>query len=124
MRTAAQYQHQISAINLDEIRLDGLSAQEVRKALARLEQLHGELVEIERTLNLDLHALNAQYQGRLAAELHGMANRRGRSRAEDEQRIRDEQAARLAPYEQVKTHLGELLARLQEMRAKLETART
>lgn len=124
MKTAAQYQHQISAIDLDAIKLDGISAQEAKEALARIESIHNELLEIERDLNLDLHALNAQFQGRLAAELHGMAKRRGRSRAEDEQRIRDEQAARLAPYEQVKSHLNELLARLQEIRSRLEAIQT
>jgi hypothetical protein len=124
MKTAAQYQHQISVVDLDAIKLDGISAQDAKEALARIESIHNELLEIERNLNLDLHALNAQFQGRLAAELHGMANRRGRNRAEDEQRIRDEQAARLAPYEQVKSRLNELLARLQEMRTRLESIQT
>jgi len=117
MKTPHQYTSQLAELGLDQIVVEGVTGAEAQQALARLAEIHSHLKDLETSLNLDMHALRSQYQGRIAA-LSITAHHK--SRSEEEQRVTEERDAKLAPFEEVKTQLQGLLAALEEKRAALE----
>jgi hypothetical protein len=123
MKTSAQYQHMVAEIHLDEIKSEGISPAEAGEFLSKLETAHNQLLEVERSLNLDLRAFNAQYQGRMASSLRDITSHHGKNRVEEEQRIQDERESKLAPYEDIKKQIAQMLSQVDELRAKLEKAK-
>ncbi len=112
MKTPAQYAHEISSLNLDEI-----------TSAEALEAFHTRLREVEASLNRDLHALHAQYQGRVSSmHIPTARHHSGKEKAEEEHRTMDEQTSKLAPYEDVKAKIEALMAQVDEKRAQLEKA--
>ncbi len=122
MKTPAQYQHEVSEVSAEKIKTDGLSESEARQDLDKVNQALEKLTEIENGLNLDLHALRAQYQGRAAALKMQAGRHAGKSHVEEEQRLEDERQGKLAPYEEVKKQIEQLRQKLEETKGKLERA--
>ncbi len=116
MKTTAQYRHDIQAIHPDEIKTEGLTADQAR---ANLDEAEAQLRAIERALNLDLHALRSQFQGRASALNIQNAKKSGRNRAEDEERLQEEETSRLAPYEDVKKEIEAALQKIEGLKASL-----
>ncbi len=123
MKTPAQYQHQIAEFDVEKIKVEGATPAEIQAGLDLAQAMHDQLREIERSLNLDLHALRSQFQGK-EASINLMNQRRmsGKRRAEEEQRLQEVEQGKLAPYEEVKKALEALLAGLEEKRSQLESA--
>ena len=108
MKTPAQYQHQISALNF-----------EAASSREQLEDLHTQLRELIASLNRDLHALQSQYQGRVAS-IHiptPHQQHSGKERSEEEQRALEGRQEKVAPYEDLKVKAEALMAQLDEKRA-------
>lgn len=121
MRSPAQYEHEVAELKSEEIKTDGLSEAEARQTLEKVTQLHEKLRQVENNLNLDLHALRSQFQGRSAAM--NLQNQRKSGKAKmEEQRLEDERTAKLAPYEEVKNQIVSMLEALEKTRADLERA--
>ncbi len=121
MRTAAQYQHDVDELNCEGIQTAGLSESEASKTLKKIVETEEKLRQIEASLNLDLHALERQYQGRATSMQIQNPNRSSHVR-EEEHRLDDEKQHKLAPYEEVKKKIEELRPQLEKMRAELEKA--
>ena len=122
MRSPAQYQHDVAEFQSEEIKTDGLSEAETRQSLEKIAQLQEKLRQVENSLNLDLHALRSQYQGRSAALNIQNQKKSGKARMDEEQRLEDERTAKLAPYEEIKNQIVSLLESLEKTRMELERA--
>ena len=116
MKTPHQYTSQFADLGLDQIKVEGLTQAEAQQALTRLAEIHSHLKDLETSLNLDMHALRSQFQGRIAAL---SITTHHKARVEEEQRAAEERDAKLAPFEEVKTQLQGLLAVLEEKQAAL-----
>ncbi len=117
MKTPHQYTSQLADLGLDQIQVKDLAPAEAQQALARLAGIQSQLKDLETSLNMDIHALRSQYQGRIAAL---SITTHHKARVEEEQRAAEERDAKLAPYEEVKTQLQALLATLEEKRTALK----
>jgi hypothetical protein len=122
MRTAAQYQHDVDALDSEGIKTAGLSESEAQQTLQKVIEAEEKLRQIENSLNLDLHALDRQYHGRATSMNLQNANRGGRAKGEEEQRLEEEKKHKLAPYEDVKKKIETLLPQLEQIRSELERA--
>ncbi|HEY3343929.1 MAG TPA: hypothetical protein VGJ97_03310 [Anaerolineaceae bacterium] len=120
MRTAAQYQHDVDGLDVEGIKTSGLSDEEARQALQKIIEVQEKLHQTENSLNLDLHALERQFQGRANSMNLQNANRGGRARQEEEQRLDEEKQHKLVPYEDVRKKVEELLPKVEQMRSELE----
>jgi len=121
MKTPIQYKNQLAGLSLDQVKTEGATQDEAQKSLARLDEIHAHVRDLEVSLNLDIHALRSQYQGRIASL---SINPHHKPRVEEEQRVEEERDNKLAPYEAVKTQIHELLAELDQKRALLEKIKT
>jgi hypothetical protein len=92
MKTLVQYQHE-----LDQLNSQGSPSPEL-------------VSEIERELQLDIHALQMQFNGRAAASINQSAKKSGKERAENQKRLDDEKTRKIQPY-------LDLLAKIQQMGA-------
>ncbi len=119
MKTPHQYQSQLTEYDLDQIKVEGLSKSQAQKELARLSEIQSHLRDMETSLNMDIHALRSQFQGRIAAL---SITTHHKSKIEEEQRVEEERNTKLAPYEQVKSQIQGMLATLEEKRGALEKA--
>ncbi len=119
MRTAAQYQHDVDGLNSEDIQTTGLSENEARQTLEKVVETEQKLRQIEASLNLDLHALERQYRGRETSVQLQNPNRSSHAR-EEEHRLDEEKQHKLAPYEEVKKRIDELLPQVEKMRGELE----
>ena len=117
MKTPYQYKSLLGDLGLDQIQTDGITDADAQKVHARLIEIQIHLKDIETSLNMDMHALRAQYQGRIGALKIATHHK---SRVEEEQRVEEERDAKMAPYEEVKAQLQALLVTLEEKRAALE----
>ena len=117
MKTAQQYKNQVAEIDLAQIKTENLTPAEAKQNLSRLEEIHTRVRELEVSLNLDIHALRSQYQGRIAS--HSI-NPRHNARIEEERRVEEERDAKLAPYEEARTQVRTLITELAEKQAVLE----
>jgi len=129
MTTPAQYQHQLSQLRLEDIRVDGVTPAEARESLNQLLDLEKHAQEIERAVNLDIQVLRSHYQGRQASAVAGnssrviVSNKRrvgGSMRAEEIERLTAEWDSKLNPLEEIKKEIQELLAKSEVSRQKLE----
>ncbi len=111
MKTPLQYKKQIEELGLDQIKTEDLTPEEVKQSISRLAEAQTHLRNIEVGLNMDMHALRSQYQGRIAA----LSINTGRKpRVEEEQRAQEERDTKLAPFEDVKTQLQALITDISE----------
>jgi hypothetical protein len=122
MRTAAQYQHDVDGLDTEGIKTAGLSETEAKQTLQKVIELHEKLLQIEHSLNQDLHALDRQYQGRTTSMNLQIANRGGRAKGEEEQRLDEEKKHKLVPYEEIKKKIETLLPQVEQKRGELERA--
>ena len=122
MKTPTQYQHDLGELHAEDVHTDGLSEGEARQHLEKVNQMLEKLSEMENSLNLDLHAMRAQYQGRASALQMQTGRHAGRSHVEEEQRLEDERLSKLAPYNEVRTQIEQLREQLEGARGKLEQA--
>jgi hypothetical protein len=123
MKTPAQYEHELTDLNCEEIIAEGASGKENSQALEKLTEAEEKLRQIDTSLNLDLHALRAQFQGRQAALNMQNTQRGGHNRVDDEQRLGDERESKLTPYEDVKKRIEDCLHQLEQARSKLEKSK-
>jgi predicted nuclease with TOPRIM domain len=121
MRTAVQYQHDVDGLNCEGIQTTGLSASDARQTLQKVVEIEEKLRQIDASLNLDLHALERQFQGRATSMQIQSANRSSHGR-EEEHRLDEEKRQKLAPYEDIKKRVDELLPKVVKMREDLEKA--
>jgi hypothetical protein len=117
MKTPQQFKNIINDLDLSQIRTENLTPEEAKQNLARLAEMHMQMREMEVNLNLEIHALRSQYQGRMAAV--GI-NPRRHARMENERHIEEERDSRLAPYEEVRDQVRSMMAELAEKQASLE----
>ncbi len=117
MKTPIQYKNQLADLVVDQIKTDGVTPDEAKKSLDRLAEIHARIRDLDVSLNLDIHALRSQYQGRIAAL---SINPHGKPRIEEEQRVEEERDHKLAPYDAVRIQLHELMTAVDEKRALLE----
>ncbi len=120
MKTAAQYEHDISDLNLEGLKTEGLSGTQAEETLRKITEAQEKLHQIEASLNLDLHALERQFQGRATSVNTQNANRHGRAKVEEEQRLEVDKERKLSPYLHVKKRIDDLLPEISRMRAELE----
>lgn len=122
MKTPAQYQHELAALDAEGIKTDGLSEAEAAQSLEKVKDVEEKLKQIDNGLGLDIHALRAQFQGRMASL--NIANQRkgGKARTEEEQRLHEERDSKLAPYEEIKKRVDELMEKVGNIRSDLERA--
>ena len=66
---------------------------------------------------MDMHALRAQFQGRIASL---KITTHHKAKVDEEQRAEEERDAKLAPYDEIKAQLQALLVTLEEKRMALE----
>jgi hypothetical protein len=112
MKTPAQYQHQIAAIDL-----------EAASSKEELEAIHTQLRELIASLNRDLHALQSQYQGRFASvHIPTPQKHSGREKAEEEQQALEGRNEKMGPYEDARVKADALMAKLDEKRSQMEKA--
>jgi hypothetical protein len=119
MKTPHQYKSQLEDLGLDQVKIEGITRSDAQSALTRLKDIHTHLKDLETGLNMDMHALRSQYQGRIAAL---SITTHHKAKVEEEQRAEEERNAKLAPYEEVKSQVQALLVTLEEKRTALEKA--
>lgn len=81
MKTPVQYQHEI-----DQVLKEGKPSLEV-------------LTDLEHSLQLDLHALQMQFNGRAASTLNKVSKQSGRERSEGQKHLEEEKQNRMQPYQ-------------------------
>jgi len=120
MITAAQYQHQLSELSLDILDMALTSKTEAQEALPKIIAVQNQLQQIEQGINLELHVMRSQYQARIAgAEAGGSsrimvsAKRRigSSQRANEEARLTAERDEKVAPFQDLKSKVAELLVK-------------
>jgi hypothetical protein len=121
MKTPLQYKNQLVDLGIDQIPAENISPAEAKQNLEQLEVIHARIRDTETGLNMDIHALRSQFQGRLAAL--GINSKR-KVRSGEEQRVEEESDIRLAPYEEVKAQIQTLLKEIEEKRALLDKKMT
>ena len=117
MKTPYQYKSLLGELGLDQVTTEGITGAEAQKVVDRLAEIHTHLKDLETSLNMDMHALRSQYQGRIAAL---KITTHHKSKVEEEHRVEEEQNAKLAPYDEVKSQLQAQLAVIDEKRTALE----
>ena len=122
MKTAVQYDHDVQELKIEELKTENLSATKAESTLKKIGETQEKLQQIEASLNLDLHALEHQYQGRATSLSTQGGHRSGRAKIEEEQRLEEEKQRKLSPYLDVKKRIEALLPELNRMRADLEKA--
>lgn len=130
MITAAQYQHQLAGLSLEVLDQPLTSKADAQEALPKIVAIQDQLQQIEQGINLDLHVMRSQYQARIAsAEAGGgssrimvSAKRRmgGSQRAGEEARLTAERDEKVAPYQDLKTKVVEILVKVGAARSKAE----
>jgi hypothetical protein len=81
MKTPIQYQHEV-----DQLLGQGKPSPE-------------SFIELERNLQLDIHALKMQFTGRAASALKNNSHQSGKERAEVQERLDEEKEKRIKPYQ-------------------------
>jgi len=129
MTTPAQYQHQLSELQLDESPTEGLTPAQAQEKLALLLETEKKLQEIERAINLDIQVVRSRYHARAAATMAGSSSRvlesnkhrvGSQARAEETEKLNAERDSKLTPLEEVKKQADEMLAKLAVTRQGLE----
>jgi hypothetical protein len=122
MTSAEQYRHQISALGLDEMRLQASSLAEAQAALDNVRSLRKQLLQIKRNINLDMKTIRAEYQQRSSSaaagssavmSLLGKRKLAGSLRADEKRRLSVERDRKLAPYDNVKLTIDDLLTQME-----------
>lgn len=122
MKTPAQYQHDLAALDVEGFKTDGLSEAEAAQSLERVKDVEEKLKQIDNALRLDIHALRSQFQGRMTSLNVANQHKGGKSRGEEEERLQEERDSKLAPYEEMKKRVEELLEKIGHIRYDLEQA--
>lgn len=117
MKTPLQYKNLINELDLDQIKTENIDPADVKQSISHLMEIQNQLKNTEISLNMDIHALRSQYQGRIKSL---SINPHHKPRVEEEQRVQDERDAKLAPYEEVKNQIQTLIEETSKRLAMLE----
>jgi hypothetical protein len=129
MITPAQYQHQLADLKLDILDRSLTSKVDAQAALTEINDLKDHLLQMEQSLNLELHVMRSQYQARKAAAEAGSSSRimvsakrrvGGSQRAGEENKLAAERGEKLAPFQELKSQVTELLAKVEAARSAAE----
>jgi hypothetical protein len=126
--TPEGYRQRISALGLDEVRIGVNTVAEAKAALTTVRDMQKELRQIKREINVDMKTLRAHYAekvsvaGEGSSALVGLFGKRGaasRMRADAKRRVRAERDQELAPYNNVKLYIDDLLTKMDGAKAEL-----
>jgi hypothetical protein len=129
MTTPAQYQHQLSGFNYEILEKPLTSKVDAQAALPEIMTLKNSLLQLEQGINLDMHIMRTQYQSKLAGAEAGNSSRimvsakrrvGSNQRAGEEVRLATERDKKMAPYQEIKSRLAELLAKVESARTAAE----
>jgi hypothetical protein len=129
MITPAQYQHQLADLKIDILDKPLTSKVDAQAALTEINALKDHLLQMEQSLNLDLHVLRSQFQARRAAAEAGSSSRimvsakhrvGGSQRVDEENKLAAERDEKLAPFQELKSQVTELLDKVEAARSAAE----
>ncbi len=130
MITAAQYQHQLSGVSLEVLDQPLTTKADAQEALPKIIAVQNQLQQIEQGINLELHVMRSKYQSRIAsAEAGGgssrimvSAKRRmgGSQRASEEARLTAERDEKVAPFQELKSKVADILEKAGAARSAAE----
>jgi hypothetical protein len=127
MASPEDYRQQVSDLGLDHMQIGASSLAEGKDALANVRRLQKELRQIKRNINLEMKTIRAQYKPKIAEAgttgwtgLLAMGRGGGRLRASEKRRVRAERDSRLAPYDQVKLTIDDLLVQMDGAKLQLQ----
>lgn len=121
MASPKEYQAQIGALGLHELRFTASSVAEAKQELARCRKLQSELRQVKKSLNLEIKSIRVSYQdhvanaGELTGGLFSLFGKRGvagRVRAEAKRGARRDRDAAIASYRDLKISIDELIHQL------------
>ena len=119
MTSADEYRRQISALGADRLETRASSLADAKSALTTVRSLRKQLRQMKRDINLDMKAMRAEYRqrspeaavGSSAAENQpGQGKHAGRLPGGERKRLAAERAQKLAPYDDVKRTVDDLLS--------------
>jgi F0F1-type ATP synthase membrane subunit b/b' len=127
MASAEEYRQQVSDLGLDHMEIGASSLAEGKAALADVRRLQKELRQIKRNVNLEMKTVRTQYKARIAAAgtsgwtgLLAMGRGGSRYRASEKRRVRAERDSKLAPYDEVKLTIDDLLVQMDGAKLQLQ----
>ena len=129
MTTPAQYRHQLSALDFNILDKPLTGKAEAEAALPAILALQNHLLQIEQGINMELHVIRNQYQAKLSAAEAGSSGRimvsaRRRvgssQRANEEAHLNTERDEKIAPYQEIKNTMADLLGRVEAARSAAE----
>jgi hypothetical protein len=129
MTLPRDYCRQISELGLDKVTIRAPSVSEANAGLAKLHGSEEQLRQIERSIDLDMKAIIAECRKRVFSVSFGSAGTvgllgerrfRGQMLTDEKRRLEAERDVRLAPYEEVKLRVDNLLAQMDNAKAQLQ----
>jgi uncharacterized OB-fold protein len=120
-----EYRQRLTSMSL---RFSGSTIAEAEAALARCRELQGELRHMKSSVNLDIKGIRASYQHRMSSpapiastvfSLFGKRKLAGSIRADTRRALRIDLDKSIAPYEQVKMMIDDLLLQLDGARRQI-----
>lgn len=128
MTAPKEYRRQISELGLDHMEILVSSLAESKAALTKVRSLQKQLRQIKRNINLDMKAIRAEYRQRVSTaaagssailSLFGKRKLAGQMRAGEKRRLNAERDRKLAPYEDLKLTIDDLLVQMDAAKVRL-----
>jgi rRNA maturation endonuclease Nob1 len=126
--SAEDYRQEIAELGFDRMTIEVSSVTEAKQALAKVRAAQKELRQIKRNINMDMKIIRADYSERMATAgagtstlmgLFGQRRAAGQLRADAKRRLRAERDATLAPYDEVKLMIDDLLVQMDSAKLQL-----
>ena len=123
MASEEEYRQQVSDLGVDRMKIEASSLAEGKAAIANVRRLQKELRHIKRNINLEMKTIRAGYKPMIAeAGTSGWTGLLGggKLRASAKRRARAMRDSKLAPYDQVKLMIDDLIVQLDGAKLQLQ----
>ena len=128
MTSPEEYRRQIKELGFDRMEIRASSLAEAKAALTKVRSLQKQLRQIKRNINLDMKAIRAEYRQKSSdaaafssAFLTGVGKRKaaGKRRADAKRRLQAERDRKLAPYDNLKLMIDDLLTQMDNAKVQI-----
>jgi hypothetical protein len=129
MASAEDYREQIRQMGVTHMTVGGSSVAEAKSGIATLRRLQKQLRQIKRAINVDMKAIRAEYPQKMStpapvasslATLLGNRKLAGEFRADAKRRLRIERDRKLAPYDELKVKIDDILLQMDVGKGQLQ----
>ena len=121
MTSASEYRRQLSGQGLDRLKFSASNLVEAKAVLVKIREAQGMLRQMKRSINVDMKQIRSEYAQRAVSAasgtsavlaLLGKRGAAGRVRADEKRRLGHERDRELAPYNDLKLSIDDMLAQL------------